>query len=69
MGAAILWNSFVLKSTTIALFNITSSISASLHLYQITLANNTDSKIAKDEQNSQTAKFVTHFWRKTKTIY
>jgi hypothetical protein len=54
MGATTFWNSLVLKSKKIALFYITLSVPVSLHLKQITFANDTDShvKIAKGKQNS-----------------
>jgi hypothetical protein len=52
MGATTFWNSLVLKSKNIALFYITLSVPVSLHLKQITFANDTDShvKIAKGKQ-------------------
>ena len=40
-----------------ALFYITKSALVFLHLYQITLVDDTDSKIAENEQNSKTTKF------------
>jgi hypothetical protein len=54
MGATTFWNSLVLKSKKIALFYNTLSVPVSLHLKQITFANDTDShvKIAKGKQNS-----------------
>ena len=62
MGAAILWNSLVLKSTKIALFIIKPSVPVSLHQYQITFAKDTDSKIAKDKQNLRTTNFFNHIF-------
>ena len=64
MGATTFWNSLVLKSKKIALFYITLSVPVSLHLKQITFANDTDShvKIAKGKQNSWNTKIFTHLF-------
>jgi len=53
MGAAILWNSLVLKSTNTELFYITSSIPIPKKHF---LASNTDPKIAEDKQHFRTKK-------------
>jgi hypothetical protein len=59
MGVAILWNSLVLKSTKIALFIIKPSVPISLRLYQITFAQDTDSKIAKRVKKTMSRQNVT----------
>ena len=43
-----------------ALFNITSSVPVSLRVYNITFANDTDSKTAEDKQNSRITIFFMH---------
>ena len=52
MNAAIVWNSFVLKSTKWTLFNITLLVSVSFWPYQLTFTNVRDSIIAEDKHNS-----------------
>ena len=58
----------IIEEHKVALFNITPSVLVSLHPYQITFANDTDSNIVEDEQNSQTTKFFTHFGRNQDNI-
>ena len=51
-GAAILWNSLELSYTKNALINITLFwFHCAYIVFQITFANDTDSKIAEDKQN------------------
>ena len=58
----------IIEEHKVALFNITPSVLVSLYPCQITFANDTDSNIAEDEQNSQTTKFFTHFGRNQDNI-
>jgi hypothetical protein len=69
-GAAILWNSLVLKSTKIALFCITWSVPISLPIYQITFDNDTNSKTAEESKFWNNNIFHTHiFGRKPKQYF